>query len=272
MTYEQWETTIRSKVQSSWNLHNILPQNLDFFILLSSVSGIFGNASQSNYAAGCAFQDSLARYRIEMNQAAVSIDLGLMRTIGIVAETDLLHKTLLDSLGFIQIEEEEFLTVLDIYCDPARTVESGAKGQITLGMTTPIDLLAHDVQPHEIMNRRLFDYFSQTRGASNALTSTDNIDYAALFRKAETNEERSTLVLGSLSKKLARALSIESEDVDADKPLHAFGVDSLVAVELRNWIAKEFAADVPIFEIMGGRTVAAVAQLVTKTSQVTKGV
>lgn len=68
--------------------------------------------------------------------------------------------------------------------------------------------------------------------------------------------------------KLARALSIQSSDIDIDQPLHTFGVDSLVAVELRNWIAKQFAADVPVFEIMGGRTVAAIGDLVMKITQI----
>lgn len=62
-------------------------------------------------------------------------------------------------------------------------------------------------------------------------------------------------------------MSIEPSDVDVEQPLHAFGVDSLVAIELRNWIAKQFAADIPVFEFMGGRAVAAIGDLVTKTGQ-----
>ncbi|KAI1145696.1 hypothetical protein F4825DRAFT_457243 [Nemania diffusa] len=38
----------------------------------------------------------------------------------------------------------------------------------------------------------------------------------------------------ALAGRLARSLGIKPEDVDVGKPLHAFGVDSLVAVELRN--------------------------------------
>ncbi|KAK8115468.1 hypothetical protein PG984_011970 [Apiospora sp. TS-2023a] len=87
---------------------------------------------------------------------------------------------------------------------------------------------------------------------------------AALFRAATTEDERTGVVLESLAQKLARGLS----DVDVKRPLHLYGVDSLVALELRNWIGKEFAADVPVFELMSGRTVLAIGQMVSRSSQV----
>lgn len=39
MTYSKWELSLSSKVQATWNLHTLLP-SVDFFILLSSLSGI----------------------------------------------------------------------------------------------------------------------------------------------------------------------------------------------------------------------------------------
>ncbi|RYP51218.1 hypothetical protein DL768_003424 [Monosporascus sp. mg162] len=269
MTYSQWERTIGSKVQSSWNLHTLLPENLDFFILLSSIAGVAGTIGQSNYAAGCAFQDALARYRTANNLKSLSIDLGVMQNVGVVAETESLQKTFEQTLSITQIEEKEFLALLDMFCDPTRPLPPGAKSQVTMGIATPIDFLKHGLEPLEILYRPLFSHFSQPRGLlSNGSGTAIATNYAALFRQSDSAEERASIVVESLAKKLARALSIQPEDVDADKPLHVFGVDSLVAVELRNWIGKEFAADVPVFEIMGGRTVAAVGELVTRTSQI----
>ncbi|THC88924.1 hypothetical protein EYZ11_011625 [Aspergillus tanneri] len=64
MTYSDFSAAVRPKVVGSLNLHNaFLTQHLDFFILLSSAAGIVGNSGQANYAAGCTFQDALARYR-----------------------------------------------------------------------------------------------------------------------------------------------------------------------------------------------------------------
>ena len=50
------------------------------------------------------------------------------------------------------------------------------------------------------------------------------------------------MVIEALSKRLARTLSIKFEDVDTHQALHAYGVDSLIAVEFRTWLGKEFAA------------------------------
>lgn len=52
MTHEQFLGTIRPKVHGSWNLHKYLPQDMDFFVLLSSSVGIAGSRGQGNYSAG----------------------------------------------------------------------------------------------------------------------------------------------------------------------------------------------------------------------------
>jgi len=236
--------------------------------MLSSVAGVAGNIGQSNYAAGCTFQDALARHRIQHQQGATSIDLGVMRTIGIVAETERLHENFKKSGSLGQIEEDEFLALLTIYCDPERTnmPQTIGKSQIAMGLVTPVDLLERNLEPAEVLQRPLFASFSQARGTNQSNTQS-SVSAATLFNLAEDDEQRVAVVLEALARKLARALSIPPEEIDVHKPLHAFGVDSLVAVELRNWIGKEFAADIAVFDIMRGRTVAAIGELITKMSQ-----
>lgn len=245
--------------------------DLDWMILLSSVSGVIGNPGQANYAAGCTFQDSLAQYRSRQGQRTVSIDLGVMRNVGVVAESELLKNHLSDgSRGLGQVEEEELLALLDICCDPKESTTT-ISSQVIMGLRTPVEFLTQSLEVPEIMDRPLFAHFSQLATSVNSSegnASGDNL--ALLYRQAATAEERAKVAAQSLARKLARALAIEADDVDLEKPLHAFGVDSLVAVELRNWIAKEFAADIPVFEIMGGRTVEGVGELVEKSSQIGK--
>ncbi|KAJ5712073.1 Acyl transferase/acyl hydrolase/lysophospholipase [Penicillium malachiteum] len=68
-------------------MHQLLPENLNFFIHLSSLAGVVGQMASSNYAGGCTFQDALARYRVSQGQPATPFDIGWMRNIGIIAET-----------------------------------------------------------------------------------------------------------------------------------------------------------------------------------------
>lgn len=71
----------------------------------------------------------------------------------------------------------------------------------------------------------------------------------------------------ALTNKLARALSISADDIEQSKRLGDYGVDSLMAVELRNWIARNSDANIAVFEIMGGTKIAAIGELVAGKSR-----
>jgi hypothetical protein len=61
MTIREYYETISSKVQGTWNLHHVAKQlqlPLEFFTLLSSISGVVGQKGQANYPAANAFLDA----------------------------------------------------------------------------------------------------------------------------------------------------------------------------------------------------------------------
>jgi hypothetical protein len=62
-------------------------------------------------------------------------------------------------------------------------------------------------------------------------------------------------------------LSISPGELDLDKPIHQYGVDSLTAVELRNWFSREMRADVAIFDILGGASISSVVTLAVGKSE-----
>ncbi|KAH6683975.1 KR domain-containing protein [Halenospora varia] len=142
MTFEDWKMSMNSKIRGSWNLHEVLPCNLHFFILLSSINGIFGSRAQVNYAAGNTFKDVLAYHRITQGQKAVSIDLELMVTEGCVV----LNESLLASMRRIghlmEIKPEELITILEYYCDPELPILSNADAQVLVGIDMPSTVLA----------------------------------------------------------------------------------------------------------------------------------
>ncbi|CAG8952791.1 hypothetical protein HYFRA_00009036 [Hymenoscyphus fraxineus] len=268
MTHKQWETTIRSKVHTSWNLHTLLPSNLDFFILLSSLSGIYGGISQANYAAGNTFQDALARYRVSRGQKATSFDLGWMRTIGVIAENEEYQNHRVMEGDMAKIEEDEILSLFEIYCNPSHPVLSPDESQILVGVITPRDYFEQGTEQPDMMRHPLFSSFGRVSGSTDASEEGDGTDCTVRFKKAETEGQRTDVVVSALVAKLARSLSMVADDVDPSKKLFEYGVDSLVAVELRNWIAKQFMAEVAVFDIMGGSSITDVSVLVTKRSSI----
>ncbi|KAI1173240.1 hypothetical protein F4777DRAFT_458242 [Nemania sp. FL0916] len=272
MSYAQWALTINSKVQSSWNLHSLLPEDLDFFILLSSLAGICGTVAQSNYAGGCSAQDALAKYRTSKGQKAISFDVGWMRNIGIIAEKESYQRNRKQAADMQQIDDVELLALLSVYCDPEMPLLSIAKSQILIGLLTPADFLVQGQTPPQMHDRPFFGSFSKVVGQTTSeatVSATENP--GTLFRLAKETDDRIQIVIRALAVKLARAMSILPDDVEPSKPLSSYGVDSLMAVELRNYIGREFQATVAVFDIMGGVPISSIGDLVTERSTVGKG-
>ena len=70
----------------------------------------------------------------------------------------------------------------------------------------------------------------------------------------------------ALTAKLAASIMVAKDDMDVTKPMYRYGVDSLVAVELRNRFAKKLTADIAIFDILGESTFLAVGTLAARRS------
>ncbi|KAG6354210.1 hypothetical protein INS49_004814 [Diaporthe citri] len=95
MTLDAWLTATRPKVHGSLNLHKQFSNpEVDFFIMLSSLSGVTGFVSQSNYAAGNTLQDAMALHRVCSGLHAVSIDIGIVNSVGHLIE----HKEQMERL------------------------------------------------------------------------------------------------------------------------------------------------------------------------------
>jgi acyl carrier protein len=272
MTFKQWDLTIRSKINTSRNLHELLPKDLDFFILLSSLAGVVGQMASANYAGGCTYQDALARYRMTHGQRALSIDIGWMRNIGIIAESDAYQRQRQTSNDMQPIDDTELLALLTLCCDPNNPNElsSLSRGQILFGLRTPADILQAGQKPPELLERPLLAAFSHPVGRKSDIN--DDVhrveDSRDMFQKSSDAGERRQIVVRAVAVKLARAMSISPDDVEPSKPLSSYGVDSLMAVELRNWINKEFSTVIAVFDIIGGVSIAKVAEAVEKRSSI----
>ena len=268
MTVEDWQLGIKPKVQGSWNLHTLLPKKMDFFVCLSSISGIVGQGGQANYAAGNTFMDAIVRHRVAHGEKANSLDLGWMESEGVVAESTFLSTGIASAGHLLPISQTEFHALLDYHCDPARDLGSGDSCQSIIGPEMPAAMLEKGLKEPSWMQRPTFRHLRQIGlgGVSSSLAGKA-VDYAALLREAASIEEAARVVIDGLVQKLSRALSVPAESLDTSKPLHAYGVDFLLAVELRNYFAKEFGADVTVFEISGGSSFDAVSMTVAKQSK-----
>ena len=269
MSYEDWTRSLAAKVQGSWNLHEALPRRMDFFILLSSLCGIFGNGGQSNYAAGNTFQDALARYRVTLGEKAIAIDLGMVLSKGFVAENQHIMDHLKRLNLFKPISQDELFALLDLYCNPSTKLVDPIQSQVSLGLKIATDQRAAGWDISAVLQQPLF---RRVRGIAASASLTSNTKEQDQHLKgqiagATSLADAAAIVSRALRIKMARVLGLEQDQIALDSRVESYGVDSLVAVELRNWLAKEVDADIAIFELLGAATLNTVGTVAaTKSS------
>ena len=120
MTYQQWNEACAPKVQETRNLHNASiceGLDLDFFVLMSSLSGTIGNLGQANYASANTFLDAIPQYRNDNGLPASSIDLGAIKDIGYLSENSSLMQKI-DASGFKGLKEQEVRDALSVAATP----------------------------------------------------------------------------------------------------------------------------------------------------------
>ncbi|KAF2116796.1 reducing type I polyketide synthase [Lophiotrema nucula] len=267
MEYHDWRLGTDCKTIGSWNLHSLLPRNLDFFVMLSSASGIVGLHGQANYAAGNSYLDALARYRVSVGERAVSLDLGALMEDGLLAENpDFLDRVL--GYGALNgIGRNYFHAILDYYCNPSLALFVPSDSQPIIGLD-PGAGVGRDGMA--ITRQALLNHLSGTkdvRSASNEAKGP-HTSWKERFSQAESPDDATRVVAGALVEKLQRILESVRGDVDMTKSVAAYGVDSLLAVELRSWLAMEFQADISLFEISSGASFSALSALVVSRSKV----
>ena len=256
MSYEQWTTSLRPKVYGTWNLHTLLPHDLDFFISLSSFAGIFGNRSQSNYAAACAYQDAFAHYRRSRGFKAVTVDLGVVRDVGVIAEkgaTDYLKEW---ELPFgMDVNELQTLIKHIITSEMAQDNHSTrVPAQIIHGMATTSTVQAAGVRTPFYFSDPRFSALVGNGSSGLSVQNAGNINHAPSLRvllgQCSTLASATQTVLDALVAQVAKSLQTSVAEIDEGRPLHNYGIDSLVAVEIANWVWRETKVNVSVFDIL----------------------
>ncbi|CAG8893432.1 unnamed protein product [Penicillium egyptiacum] len=242
MSLDDYRDVMGPKYHGTWNLHRHIPTDLDFFLMLSSISGVIGNATQAAYASGCTFMDAFAAYRRTLGLPAVSLDLGTITDVGYLAENkDLASK--MERQGFQGTDTPTLLSLIQVAI--SQSTGGGAQLVTGLGRWKEMESLGNFDAP-------LFAHFRykfQGRGKSTALG--DSVEGVKVeLNAAKTVDQATVIICDALSRKIASHLSIPVENINPSNPVSEYGVDSHVAVELRNWVSRSMDCTIPILEIL----------------------
>ncbi|PTB67225.1 hypothetical protein BBK36DRAFT_1158066 [Trichoderma citrinoviride] len=255
MTLDDYKYTIQSKVSGAWNLHNQfnLPGDLDFFVLFSSINGILGYASQAAYSAAGAYEDALAHWRVkQQGLPAVSIDLSLVDGVGYVAEAsaaEAMRKSLIKA-GRRVINEEQVLASLEL------AIVSPYDPQFILGGINSGPGPHWDVDGDLGRDMRLLALKYRQSAASDEQDGEDDKagsggdSLSAKIASASSRDEAIAVVGSAVAAMLADMFLVSVEEVDLNDSPSQQGIDSLVAVEVRNMLFSQAGAELSIFNIM----------------------
>jgi NADPH:quinone reductase-like Zn-dependent oxidoreductase/acyl carrier protein len=236
LTEERMWKAMAPKIMGAWNLHTLtLDAPLDFFVLFSSLASIIGNPGQANYVAGNAFLDALAYYRRARGLPALTINWGVVGEVGHVAGSREIGQRL-ERLGLKAMPLTETLDALDELMS-SDAVQVGVaevewKGLLrSMGVRTPARYSA-----------LVGDAAVEKAGASAGSGVHDILeaDAAAL----------PSLLEAYVKDLLARAMGTSPARIDTQQSLRNLGLDSLIAVEVRNRINAELGMNVPLAKFM----------------------
>ncbi|KAK4865939.1 hypothetical protein LT330_009032 [Penicillium expansum] len=266
MTLEDWSSGLRPKLYGTWNLHTEFsqPGSLDFFVMLSSVSGVVGIASQTNYAAGGSYEDAMARWRQSRGLPGVAIDLGPISDIGYVSTSSKVAERLRKDGDFAMLDEDIVLRALNA----AVLHPLGARSQIIVGLNSAPGP-QWDVNGRSQLGRdaRFAPLRPRSKASARPDGESNGASLSAQLAEASDPQEGAELIGAAIAVKLADIFMTPVEEIDLAKPPAHFGVDSLIAVELRNMLVLQAAADISIFNILQTASLAALAGLVAEKSR-----
>ncbi|KAI1099779.1 hypothetical protein F4804DRAFT_69463 [Jackrogersella minutella] len=271
MSFEDWKIAVDPKTRGSWNLHELLPKGLDFFILTSSISGIVGQATQINYAAGNTYQDALARYRLANGEKAVSLDLGLLATGGLLSQNEGLAERLAAENVYTLHSEAEVLSLFEYFCDPGLDIDK-IPPQIVSGIINPSIQRTRGTDLPPAFSHPLWSQTLTQKGSNgdNEANMGETIKLVRSLADAGSAVEMSEIVADALADQVCSLVLAPKSSINLEEPLHAAGADSLSAVYLRNWIMKQFAVDVAIFDILGDMSIIALGNFIASEWQATR--
>lgn len=272
MSYENWSQATTPKVQGSWNLHELMPRDLDFFIMLSSLAGILGNGGQSNYCAGNTYQDQLAHYRRSLGLPGQVIDLGAIRGLGWFEENKENLK-IAETMRNLIIEAEEFYALIKSAMTGYSHGDNRVPTQIVTGvgsggLNKANRAAGAQTDYHWLNDSPRMSYLRQLdlHSTAQAEEGDEMGELRGSLTAVTTLAQATDLIQNIVASKLAKSIMVAMEEIDVGRPVSSYGVDSLVAAEMRNWCFRDLKADISIFELLSGNPITVLADQIARRS------
>ncbi|MCJ1449246.1 MAG: hypothetical protein MMC23_009766 [Stictis urceolatum] len=271
MAHDDYNTVLHAKYLGTWNLHRIMQEDqtepLDFFTMLSSISGIIGNKGQANYAAANTFLDAFASFRKGRGLRANAVDLGVVEDVGYLSEQNSTYGTRLDKSQSEPINETMLRKIVNysIFQQQEVPLNSSSGAQLITGIAHPLR-----TGDSGLIGDSRFAYL--LGGGSNEVTAKaanegDEVEnFIKIMQVLHASEAETSAIVKAavdvLRTKLTSLLRLDKE-LEQDRPLMTYGLDSLSAVEMRTWLRQKLEVELSTLDIANATSLNDLCEKVT---------
>jgi len=236
-TWSRFQKVLAPKMDGAWILHEqsiAFNLHLNFFVLYGAGAAVFGSPGQGNYAAANSFLDSLAHFRRAQGLPALSVDWGAWAEVGMAAALDPVQRQRLAQQGLGLI--------------------SPRQGTVALADALRMDVPQLVIMPID-WNKLLQAAGSHTPPFLETIAKELQLQPSAVNSlqalKQAAPEERAALTLTYIQGQIARIMRLPaSMEISGTHSLNALGIDSLMAVELRNRIKDDLGGDISLTTLL----------------------
>ncbi|WP_394849563.1 type I polyketide synthase [Pendulispora brunnea] len=251
LTPERLRAVLRAKVDAAVHLHE-LTQNCDVraFVLFSSLAGILGGAGQASYAAANTFLDALAHHRRARGLAGLSLDWSIWaEKTGMTSHLTASDLQRMARGGLRPLSTEEALSLFD-------AALAGAESSVVVARFD-LATLGREVSRSSPSLNPLFRGLVRVAPKASAPASI------AQRLAGLSPEARERAVLDLVRTEIAAVLGVTSPStIEAHRPLQEIGLDSLMAVDIRNRLSAAAGVSFPSTLVFDHPTPKALSNLV----------
>jgi len=250
------EKVLWPKVAGAANLDQLTRRfDLDCFVLFSSATVLVGNIGQTSYVAANAFLEGLAQKRRAEGLPGLAVGWGAIRDVGYLARNSAAHQTLEKRLGRSAFLAAEALVGLEalLKCDDwdvngggvayARFDWSLVRKELAIARTP----LFNDLQ------------LDDAGGDGPSLAAEELLNMLRELPEAEVQAKIGDLI----AENITRTLQLPAGDIDRNRPLAEFGMDSLMMLELRVAVEEQIGIEIPLMSLTSSLTVVDISKRLT---------
>jgi acyl transferase domain-containing protein/acyl carrier protein len=237
--WEQFARVFGPKVYGTWNLHHqTRNRSLDFFVMFSSVSSAIPSGGQGNYAAANAYLDAMAHYRASLGLPGLSVNWGAWSGEGMAAAVDGQAPQRWRRAGITPLAPADALARLD------RLIGTGARQVAVLAIDwrTFAKSLAG---PLPALLSGVVSPSGTVPAESRAAAAVSELSLLAQLEQSPSRG-RYTVIQNHVKHAVRHVLGVDAAyKLEMSQGLRELGMDSLMAVELRNHLQSEIGRPLP---------------------------